>query len=85
MPINERSCVFCRTKTDKVNLIRIVKTKDMKLYVQSDKPIFGRGVYICKNLSCVEGARKKGAIGRAFKMKTDDDIYKLVEEMIGVK
>lgn len=70
----QRSCVGCGLKTDKKNLVRIVKTPDGQILLDRTGKLPGRGVYICPNASCLTGAIKKKAIERAFSSTISDDI-----------
>ncbi|HSH04230.1 MAG TPA: YlxR family protein [Anaerolineae bacterium] len=45
-------CVVCRTKTDKRDLIRIVRTQDKQLLVDPTGKQNGRGAYVCHQSKC---------------------------------
>ena len=42
-----RTCISCRAKKDKKELIRIVKNKDGVIKVDLSQRLEGRGEYIC--------------------------------------
>ena len=71
----QRTCTACRAKTDKGNLIRIVKSPEGKPVVDKTKKLPGRGVYICPDLECIELAKKSGSLSRALKAKIDDENF----------
>ena len=53
----ERTCVCCRKKSEKENLIRLSEIENK--YVFDEKMnIQNRGFYICQNSSCVEKLSK---------------------------
>ena len=67
----QRTCTACRAKTDKGNLIRIVKSPEGKPVIDKTKKLPGRGVYICPDLECIELVKKSGSLSRALKAKID--------------
>lgn len=48
-----RSCILCRKKNDKSKLFRIV-SKNLEAYFDSTQKINQRGIYICKDIKCIE-------------------------------
>ena len=45
----ERTCMACRCKFEKGNLLRIVKEPNGKISIDESHKVNGRGMYICKN------------------------------------
>lgn len=77
-----RMCVGCRDMLPKEKLIRIIKDKetgDIKIDLKCR--LQGRGVYICKGTECIELAKKKKSLERAFK-KNAQDIYEELEALV---
>lgn len=60
-----RTCIACRQKFNKDELIHICYKDDL-LYL-NPKSSIGRGAYLCKNQKCVDLAFKKKAFNQAFK------------------
>jgi predicted RNA-binding protein YlxR (DUF448 family) len=52
--IPQRSCIVCRRKTDKRQLVRIVKTADEGIIVDPTGKRNGRGAYVCDQPACWE-------------------------------
>lgn len=78
-----RMCIACRTMYPKSSLIRIVcenGTGEIKL--DTDKKLFGRGAYICRNSDCVKLAEKKKRIERHFKRAVPEEIYRAAEDLL---
>ncbi len=86
-----RKCTGCGEMKDKRELIRIVKTPDLKdengvvisfgeisVDMTGKKP--GRGAYICRNKTCLTSAKKARRLEKAFSCKISDEIYKRLEE-----
>ena len=58
--IPQRSCVVCRTKKDKNELIRIVKNQTNEINIDENGKKPGKGAYICDSIECLE----KGQINK---------------------
>ena len=53
-----RTCVVTREKTEKKNLIRVVRTPEGEVIIDLTGKSNGRGAYITKDLSVLEKAKK---------------------------
>lgn len=71
----ERTCIACKTKGNKSQFIRVVKTKGNELFIEKDHKIDGRGAYLCNNEKCIEIACKNKLFNRNFKMNIGEDLY----------
>ena len=80
--VPERMCVVCRNHASKDGFLRVVKTKDGRIELDTDKKCEGRGAYICANEKCISEAKKRNSFARAFKMNVDMNIYTQLEECI---
>lgn len=49
-----RSCIACRKKEIKSNLIRIVKENNEEFVIDKKQQKNGRAMYICPNVSCLK-------------------------------
>ena len=77
-----RKCIGCNESKPKKELIRIVKTPDGDIILDTGGRANGRGAYLCNNSDCLQKAIKTKGLNRAFKMNIDADILvKLGEEM----
>jgi len=77
-----RKCLGCNEQKTKQELIRIVRNKEGEVSVDFHGKANGRGAYICPDIKCLEKAKKKKSLERAFKCQISDEIYeKLFEEM----
>ena len=75
-----RMCVGCREMKPKKELVRIVKTSQGEIKLDTVGKVNGRGAYICKNGDCLKKAIKTGAVNRAFETAVPDAVYKSLEE-----
>ena len=80
--IPQRTCIGCRKKADKKELIRIVKTTSNEVSIDDSGSSDGRGAYVCRNIDCVNNAVKRGALKRALKCEIDDIIYRELLELL---
>lgn len=69
-----RQCVFCREYKAKEELIKITKTQDGVIEINTDGHIEGRSVYICKNEECIKNALKKKKIEGSLKSNLPESI-----------
>ncbi|MCY3782114.1 MAG: YlxR family protein [Chloroflexi bacterium] len=74
MPVKrkpQRSCVACRTKTDKRNLIRLVIANE-RLQIDLSGKMNGRGAYLCGNRDCWVKASSQTQLGLALRQELSD-------------
>lgn len=69
-----RTCIVCRTKRDKSELVRIV-LKDGDISVDLTGKMPGRGCYVCNNSDCKDKLKKVKALNKTFKTNIQEEIY----------
>lgn len=74
-----RMCTGCHEMKPKQQLIRIVKTPDGEIKLDTTGRLNGRGAYICKSADCLKKAQKAGALSRAFETDVADEVYAAIE------
>jgi predicted RNA-binding protein YlxR (DUF448 family) len=62
----ERTCVGCRTKSEKRTLIRVVRSPEGKIALDLTGRAAGRGAYVHQSRMCLKEAVRRGAIARAL-------------------
>ncbi len=77
-----RLCVACRNKKNKYDLIRIVKEKNGRIFVDDLNKAQGRGAYLCWDFKCYKILKKKKALEKSFKCKVKREIYNELESKI---
>ena len=79
MHIPVRECICCRNKSEKKDLIRVVKSQD-GFFVDTTQKKQGRGAYLCR--TCVRDANafKKRPLDRAFRQKVPEQVYTALAE-----
>ena len=77
-----RMCIGCKEKKPKNELVRIVRTVDGKIEVDTTGKKSGRGAYLCKNPSCAEVSLKENKISKALDFNvTKDALSRIKEEL----
>jgi predicted RNA-binding protein YlxR (DUF448 family) len=59
----------------KKEMLRVLRTQEEEIILDSTGRKNGRGAYICPNPECMRKARKSKALDRAFKMAVSDNVY----------
>lgn len=80
--IPQRSCVVCRSKKDKNELIRIVRNQANEIIIDESGKKTGKGAYICDSVQCLEKEIKSKALKRALEVEIPEEIYKSLREII---
>jgi len=80
--IPKRKCIACNEMKEKHELVRIVKSAEGELSVDSTGKKNGRGCYICNSIECLKQAKKMRKIERTFSMKVPAEIYDALENEI---
>lgn len=78
--IPERMCSGCRERRQKGELVRVVRSPDGVISLDTTGKAPGRGAYICRNAECLKKARKNRSIERSFKCKISDEVYGELEK-----
>ena len=74
-----RQCCVCRTHHQKNELLRFV-IQDDQVVLDKKQNIQGRGIYICKNIECLNIAKKKNLINKGLKVSGSIEIYDLARD-----
>lgn len=77
-----RMCTGCREMKPKKELIRVVKTPEGEIKLDTVGKLNGRGAYICKCKECLQKAQKSNALSRAFECQVSSEVYSQLERSI---
>ena len=77
--IPQRQCVGCREMRDKRVLLRIVRTPEGEILLDSTGKKSGRGAYVCPDPECLKKARRSKALERAFDTAIPPEVYDALE------
>ena len=78
----ERTCVACRTGSDKSALIRVVRAVDGSVHVDLSGKSSGRGAYICRKTECADKAIKQKRFDRALRAQAPAGLVEEIESAI---
>jgi predicted RNA-binding protein YlxR (DUF448 family) len=67
--IPERTCIVCRQKRPKWELVRIVRTPQGALEIDNRGKKAGRGAYLCRTQDCFESGLKRKKLEYALKVE----------------
>ena len=71
--IAQRTCVACRKIKAKRALVRVVRTPEGKIEIDSLGKMVGRGAYLCPDWECWERALKGNQLEHSLKSKLTQD------------
>ena len=77
-----RMCIVCRDRSDKKELVRVVRNKNGEIFLDKTGKANGRGAYVCKAKDCLDKLKKTRALNRAFKCEIPLEIYEKLGEEI---
>lgn len=70
-----RTCIACRKRLPKRELVRFVLMKDDRPVLDETGKMPGRGANLCPETECLEQAISKGAFERNWKTDIDPDLW----------
>ena len=72
-----RTCIGCKGKKTKKEMIRIIRTPDGKIEIDKTGKKSGRGAYLCGNVKCLDIAFRENSLNKS--LKQDIPLPTLVE------
>lgn len=75
-----RQCVGCGEMKSKKEMIRVLKTPEEELILDTTGRKNGRGAYICPSMECFKKAVKSKGLERSFKMAIPKEVYETLEK-----
>ena len=70
-----RQCLGCREMHPKRELIRVVRSPQGTVSLDTKGKAAGRGAYLCPKAECLKRAIKSKALSRAFGVEIPQEIY----------
>lgn len=77
-----RKCTGCNEMKPKKELVRIVRSPENEISMDLTGKKSGRGAYICKDIRCLNAARKAKRLERAFECTVPEEVYERLEKEI---
>ena len=80
--IPQRKCVGCQEMKSKKEMMRILKTTEDEIVLDTTGKKNGRGAYLCFSKDCFEKAVKNKGLERSLKMSIPKSVYEELEKEI---
>ena len=77
-----RSCVITKEKLPKKDLIRVVRTPDGEVIIDTVGKANGRGAYLKKDIEVIKKAKSNKLLNRVLEVEIPDKIYEELEKII---
>ena len=75
-----RKCIGCQEMKNKKEMMRILKTAENEIVLDTTGRKNGRGAYLCFSRECFEKAVKSKGLERSLKMAIPKDVYETLEK-----
>jgi len=87
LKIPVRTCIGCKCKKPKKEMIRIIRTPDGKIEIDKTGKKSGRGAYLCCSVECLDIAFRENSLNKSLKQdiprQTLDELRKVFLKNIG--
>lgn len=80
-----RQCVGCREQKPKRELVRVVRSPEGEVSIDTRGKKPGRGAYICPAPECLKKAIKSRALGRALGVDIPESVFDTLKEQMEAK
>lgn len=77
-----RTCVVTKKKYEKKDLVRVVRTPEGEVVVDSTGKRNGKGAYLKLSLEVIEKARLSKALDRALGVSIPDAVYEELKSLL---
>ena len=74
-----RMCLGCNEMKPKKELIRVVRSPEGEISLDTTGKKSGRGAYVCPNAECLRLARKSRKLEKSFSCRISDEVYDNME------
>ena len=77
-----RKCTGCSEHYPKNTMVRVLRTPEGEIILDTTGKKSGRGAYVCKSSACLKKARKSRRIETSLEVKIPDEVYDRLEAEI---
>ena len=77
-----RKCTGCQEMKNKKEMIRVVRTTEGEIVLDTTGKKNGRGAYICLSSECLEKAIKNKGLERSLKVSIPQTVYDILKREI---
>ncbi|MBP1762025.1 MAG: hypothetical protein H6Q64_1567 [Firmicutes bacterium] len=82
--IPQRMCVGCREMKNKRDLLRVVRTPEGNIEVDTTGKKSGRGAYLCPDPECLSQAVKGKRLQKALEHEISNDILDIIRTQLKI-
>ena len=75
-----RQCIGCREMKSKKEMIRVLKTTEDEIVLDTTGKKNGRGAYLCFSRDCLEKAIRTHGLERSLKTAVPDEVYERLKK-----
>ena len=81
-----RQCTGCREMKSKKEMIRVLKTPEDEIVLDTTGRKNGRGAYVCPSIECLDKAIRNHGIERSLKTSVPEEVYEdLKKELANIE
>ncbi len=77
-----RTCIVTREKLPKGQLVRVVRTPEGTVVIDTTGRTNGRGAYLKKDLQVIEKAMTSKVLNRALETEVPSEIFEQLKELV---
>ncbi|HBQ85213.1 MAG TPA: DUF448 domain-containing protein [Syntrophomonas sp.] len=82
--VPQRMCVGCREMKNKRDLVRVVKTPEGSVLLDTTGKKSGRGAYICPKQECLNLAVKHKSLQKALQQEIPAEVLESINNQIAI-
>ena len=71
----QRQCTGCREMKNKKEMLRVIRTPEGEIRLDTTGKMNGRGAYVCFSAECLQKAVKNHGLERSLKTAVPQEIY----------
>lgn len=75
-----RQCTGCREMKSKKEMMRVLKTAEDEIVLDTTGKKNGRGAYVCFSMECLEKAMKSRGLERSLKTRIPEGVYEALKK-----
>ena len=77
-----RSCVVTREKLPKQELIRVVRTPEGDVLIDTTGKLNGKGAYLKKDINVFKKAKQNKILNKMLEVEVEDSIFEELEKIL---
>ena len=77
-----RRCLATNESFPKKDLLRIVRTPEKEIKVDTTGKLNGKGAYLSKSMDALKIAKQKKLLDKALEIEIDESVYEEIERII---